>query len=348
MNADEIKVDVLVPSDFRWERDRALRKREDGSILTLYGLHEEIQTALVETYDLALTGQGELLRPSLIGLYRNWVMFADQAGLFPLPKLYETWRAARLLGIELNALEKRGGSPDAMFPSVQRKIMFDVKMSIVSYAQGVEPALKNHTGKGVMRMLSGKRYEGDFANGQIIRGTIVYPGEEYVAKLKSLHIPVGESRPKRYVGNIAGGSPQGAGRMENSDGRVLEGEFRNGGLVRGKCQMPDGTVLEGVFQAGRLHGDGKILFPGGRAVTGTFHKGQIVTGRIERRNGTTLVGDFVDGGKLHGVGEIIQTDGRVLRGPFDRGVFLGPVTVTHPNGRVSTVRMVDGKFVESG
>ena len=53
----------------------------------------------------------------------------------------------------------------------------------------------------------------------------------------------------------SGDCKNGTGRLTSSDGRVYEGQFRNGYLWgTGTLTSPDGTVYKGQFVNGRFHG----------------------------------------------------------------------------------------------
>ncbi|MDR2347707.1 MAG: hypothetical protein LBD90_03615 [Bifidobacteriaceae bacterium] len=274
LNAGKTQIDLVIPDDFPWEKDHVLRRGGPEGDLTLYGLYEQAQAALDKAYSMAVAGMTDLMRGAFPQFYRNWVMFADQAGFFPIDKLMTTWQTAKNLAAELATLAESGGSEASLFQSMQRRIFFDVDTAIVNYARDLALVASRFSGKGHVVTLAGKRFEGDFVDGELVNGTITYPGEEYLAKLTALQISVGTSVPRKYVGRVSRWLPNGAGRMENSDGRVREGEFRDGKLISGRAVMADGTVLEGQFQNGVLEGQGRLSLPNGVVYRGSFKHGR--------------------------------------------------------------------------
>ena len=82
----------------------------------------------------------------------------------------------------------------------------------------------------------------------------------------------------------SGDCKNGTGRLTGSDGRVYEGQFRNGYLWgTGTLTSPDGTVYKGQFVNGRFHGEGVLIGKNGRRYTGGFRDGVISRPRVCRR-----------------------------------------------------------------
>jgi len=79
----------------------------------------------------------------------------------------------------------------------------------------------------------------------------------------------------KYTGQLAGGKPEGEGRLELNNGSVYLGFFKEGlyhGL--GKYTTRDGAVYEGEFRQGYLHGRAVRTWP-----SGSRYEGEYVNGR---------------------------------------------------------------------
>lgn len=74
-----------------------------------------------------------------------------------------------------------------------------------------------------------------------------------------------------YAGCLSGDCKNGVGKLQSTNGRVYEGEFKNGFLWgRGRLVSPDGMQYDGEFVRGKFHGFGILKTLDGRSYKGTF------------------------------------------------------------------------------
>ena len=343
-----IQIDMVVPEDFPWDENRVLGTSADGVAVTADVLFDRANSELTKALNFALSEQTARMVGNLYDFFKFWLMFSDEVRFYPLDKLLGLWQAVRELIPLLGETDGADEQQAAFCKSMKDWLTLYVDMVITEYAAGIQLIVKRHSGEGGFFELREKIYSGTFVDGRLVRGKITWPGTGRLQLYKAFQIPRGQEDPrKKYVGDISDWNPHGSGRLEFKNGQVLEGTFVEGELVKGKVIQPNGHTLEGDFHGGKLHGTGTVTMPDGRIISGTFEQGKIIKGRMEKANGTVLVGEFVDNGLMVGIGEIIQADGRVLRGPFSREGFVGPGTVTYPDGRVTLVRMVNGQLMES-
>lgn len=124
-------------------------------------------------------------------------------------------------------------------------------------------------------------------------------------------------------GNFRDGVLDGTGKIICANGRSsIEGEFRMGVFYKGTMTCPDGTTMEGEFQNWKLQGWGKINDPDGTIAEGYFDEGLLNgEGKIfDPISRTTKKGTFCQG-KLAGPGQVIYEDGREEEVIFGNGEF---------------------------
>lgn len=105
---------------------------------------------------------------------------------------------------------------------------------------------------------------------------------------------------------------------------------------------PDGTVATGEFKEGKLHGQGKKVFPN-VIWEGQFQKGKLNgPGKQTYKDGTIFEGEFRDG-VLYGKGKIIRPGKEIEEGEFKNNMLHGMGKRTFfANGEVW-----EGKFEEN-
>jgi len=146
--------------------------------------------------------------------------------------------------------------------------------------------------KGLYKAETGHRYEGIFKNGQIIKGSALFPGGS------------------KYVGTFKNYKPDGYGNFAWSNGDKYFGEWKNGkSHGDGTKIWRDGREYSGKFKDDKLHGIGTFYYPDGKKYEGEFINGKRHgEGKFTYADGSAFVGKFVSG-KQKGMGECISIDG---------------------------------------
>eukprot|EP00977_Amphora_coffeiformis_P021457 scaffold9369_cov182-Amphora_coffeaeformis.AAC.2 len=127
-----------------------------------------------------------------------------------------------------------------------------------------EGGLKNDHkhGRGVMRFADGRIFEGEYVNGQMVEGKMIYQDGS------------------TYSGSWVNGMRHGHGRCVFTDNSVYEGELKEGEFFgHGKMAWSDGGWYEGEFYNGEMQGFGKEVRPDGSL----RHEGQWVKGQPVRK-----------------------------------------------------------------
>ena len=134
--------------------------------------------------------------------------------------------------------------------------------------------------KGSYKTEAGHKYDGLFKDGEIIKGTALFPGgAKYVGEFKD-YKPNGYgnfawTNGDKYFGEWKDGKSHGSGTKIWSDGREYSGTFKNDKLHgQGTFYYPDGKKYAGEFINGKRHGEGTFTYPDGTAFVGKFIAGQ--------------------------------------------------------------------------
>ena len=152
---------------------------------------------------------------------------------------------------------------------------------------------------GIKSNEKGFKYIGNFKNGKIIKGTILYPGKS------------------KYVGEMKNEKPHGQGNFIFSDGSKHYGEWKNGkGEGNGTKTWKDGRKYSGEFKNDKPNGKGTFIYP----------------------DGSKYVGEWLDG-KRHGEGTLTYPDGRVYVGEFVDGLEHGEGTCFKKDGLSTSCKM---------
>ena len=147
-----------------------------------------------------------------------------------------------------------------------------------------------------------------------------------------------------YEGEFLNSQPHGAGKMTYKDGRVCEGEWRNGKMDKGIGKRPDGSVwyeaeyrdgkatmkfgngdktYEGDFEIinDKIDGVGKMIDKDGRVREGIWKDGEI-----------TYEGELDKNGKPHGRGKKMYPWGN-YDGSWQHGKYYGEGTLKYTYGK---------------
>ncbi|HMR91746.1 MAG TPA: hypothetical protein PKC69_05515 [Chitinophagaceae bacterium] len=156
----------------------------------------------------------------------------------------------------------------------------------------------------------------------------------YYGELSNSGVPHGYGKleypdGRVYEGNWKEGSQDGKGKETTPGGDVYIGEFKNG--IRsgyGKYTWKSGKAYEGDMANNNLHGKGKMVFPDGNVYQGSFTNGQANgKGKMLFANGDVYEGDF-KGGKRTGKGKVVYANGNVYEGEWLDNIRSGKGKMT--------------------
>lgn len=186
------------------------------------------------------------------------------------------------------------------------------------------------TGKGILYLRNGKKYEGNFIKGElngwgryISSKGICYEGLfiDGILNGKGEIIKIDENRRKNiYKGDIKIFKKEGKGEEKTND-----------------------YIYEGDFSKDLKHGNGKIIYNKGDSYEGKFTYGEITgKGFYIWKNNHTYFGDFV-GGKMHGKGLYKWTDGNQYEGDYVNNVKEGKGEFKWKDGRIYKGEFKNGR-----
>jgi len=146
--------------------------------------------------------------------------------------------------------------------------------------------------KGEYKANNGRKYNGLFINGKILKGVSLYPGGA------------------KYIGEFQNYEPHGYGTFFWTNGDKYYGEWKNGkSNGNGTKVWKNGRKYSGTFKDDKLHGKGTLFYPDGEKYSGEFLNGKRHgEGIFTHADGTAYIGKFIKG-KEEGVGECISKDG---------------------------------------
>lgn len=133
----------------------------------------------------------------------------------------------------------------------------------------------------------------------------------------------------RYVGQVRGLKPEGAGKLQRINGSYIEATFRDGLPVTGKLVSERGGEYEGQFSAGLAGGQGALRYPAGAPATG--YVGGVALGKPSGRGVLSSAagrheGEFLDG-EAHGEGSFAPAAApQAVRGRWLYGRYLWPAS----------------------
>jgi serine/threonine protein phosphatase PrpC len=169
-------------------------------------------------------------------------------------------------------------------------------------------------------------YTGEFKDGKLVKGTIVYPNGI------------------KEEGTFDNNKLFGQGTRICPDGEIEIGYFKAGQLdgkgIRGFADHSQ--VQEGIFKDGKLNGQGMITFADGKVFKGEFKDGELDgQATILYPNGDVLEGNFKDG-KKNGIARRIFCDGRDAVVNYKEDKLDGSFKMTHPNGVIENSTFKEG------
>jgi len=144
-----------------------------------------------------------------------------------------------------------------------------------------------------------------------------------------------------YIKSKRGSFPHGKGTYTFPSGEIIEGDYNEGDLVKGKKTYANGNVYEGDFVDWSPHGKGKMTLKNGNVYEGDYvYFKDKNTSQMHGKGKMTWAnpkvckefeGNYVNG-KKNGKGKYLLTDGRIFEGDFDgNGSATGKMT--YPNGK---------------
>lgn len=112
------------------------------------------------------------------------------------------------------------------------------------YKGGVKNDLKH--GQGTLEYADGRTFEGEYLNGQMLEGRMIYQDGS------------------TYTGSWVDGMRHGRGKCVFTEGSTYEGEFKEGEFDgHGKFTWEDGGWYKGEWVNGNMHGLGREVRPDG-------------------------------------------------------------------------------------
>jgi hypothetical protein len=186
------------------------------------------------------------------------------------------------------------------------------------------------TGNGILYLKKGKRYEGNFSNGELngwcryinTKG-VCYEGLfiDNVLNGKGEIIKIDDNRRKNiYKGDIKNFKKEGKGKEKTSD-YIYEGDFLND-MKHGHGKISynnNGDFYEGQFCKGEITGKGFYKWKNKHTYFGDFFEGKMHgKGLYKWADGNQYEGEYINNIK-EGQGEFRWKDGRIYKGTFENG-----------------------------
>ena len=212
------------------------------------------------------------------------------------------------------------------------------------------------TGKGSLYLQNGKKFEGNFINGElngwcryISDKAVCYEGLfiDGVLNGKGEIITINENRKKYiYKGDIINFKKEGIG-IEKTNDYNYEGEFHND-IKHGKGKIifynNNSESYEGDFKNGDITGKGFYIWKNKHTYLGDFLRGKMHgKGIYKWPDGNVYEGEYIYGIK-EGYGEFKWNDGRIYKGPFKNGKQHGKGKLT-VNGTTFDAVFEKGKYM---
>ena len=188
------------------------------------------------------------------------------------------------------------------------------------------------TGKGILYIKNGKKYEGNFLNGEL-NGWCRYLNTKGVC----------------YEGLFINGVLNGKGEIikidDNRRKNIYKGDIKNFKKEGKGEEKTNDYFYEGDFVNDLRHGNGKMIFynNNGDSYEGQFTNGEITgKGFYIWKNKHTYFGDFV-AGKMHGKGLYKWTDGNQYEGEYINNIKEGQGEFKWKDGRIYKGNFKNGK-----
>ena len=101
---------------------------------------------------------------------------------------------------------------------------------------------------------------------------------------------------EKYIGNFKKGKKCGEGTLYKNNGDIVEGEFEDGNIKKGKIIFKNDDIYEGDFENGKMKGKGIYKYKNGDIYEGSFENDLFNgEGLLTKSNGVINKGIFKDG-----------------------------------------------------
>ena len=127
---------------------------------------------------------------------------------------------------------------------------------------------------------------------------------------------------EKYTGDFKNGKFHGMGSFYKSNGDILEGDFLEGNLKKGKITYKNGDVYEGELENGIFNGYGTYKYKNGDIFKGQFLEGKKNFGNLEFSNNGGKYEGFFENDLYNGEGILISKIGEEFKGIFKDGKFV--------------------------
>ena len=187
------------------------------------------------------------------------------------------------------------------------------------------------SGKGILYLKNGKKYEGNFVNGEL-NGWCRFIDSNRIC----------------YEGLFISGILNGKGEIikidENRRKNIYKGDIKNFRREGKGIEKTNDYTYEGDFLNDVKHGKGKIIYNSkGDYYEGEFKYGEITgKGYYKWKNNHTYLGDFVNG-KMHGNGLYKWPDGNEYEGEYIFNIKEGNGIFRWKDGRIYKGKFEKGK-----
>ena len=188
-------------------------------------------------------------------------------------------------------------------PNNNGKLEFTIKEIPYTYVGEFSYGIKQ--GKGNLFTNDNKfNYDGDWKNDKYEGfGTLYDHGE-------------------KYTGDFKNGKFHGMGSFYKLNGDILEGDFFEGNLKKGKITYKNGDVYEGELENGIFNGYGIYKYKNGDIFKGKFLEGKKIFGNLEFSNNGGKYEGFFENDLYNGEGILLSKSGEVFKGIFKDGIFV--------------------------
>eukprot|EP00933_Yihiella_yeosuensis_P005314 TRINITY_DN1097_c0_g1_i5.p1 TRINITY_DN1097_c0_g1~~TRINITY_DN1097_c0_g1_i5.p1 ORF type:complete len:658 (+),score=129.00 TRINITY_DN1097_c0_g1_i5:222-2195(+) len=158
-----------------------------------------------------------------------------------------------------------------------------------------------------------------------------------------------------WTGYVVNGAPgwngkgckYGDGKYQDSDGKVWEGQWKDGQLQKGKFTCSSGETYEGEFKDGTFNGKGKHTKTDGSVFEGEYKDGNGIKGKYTYVDGEVYEGQWKDR-TFNGKGKYTWTCGTAYEGEYKDGKMNGKGKYTWPSGAVHEGEYKEGKMNGNG
>ena len=197
------------------------------------------------------------------------------------------------------------------------------------------------TGKGILYLRNGKKFQGNFINGELngwcryisnkgvcyeglfINGVLNGKGEILIKNFKKEGKGVEKTSDFNYEGEFKNDIKHGKGKIHYNNGDIYEGQFNNGEITgKGFYTWKNKHTYLGDFVGGKMHGRGLYKWTDGNQYEGEYNnnikEGQ---GEFRWKDGRVYKGTF-ENGRPHGKG-LLTVKGITFDAAFDNGRYLG-------------------------